>query len=409
MYVRKGLLAVIIIASLLLGAVGVCAVLDIDVAELISGDAGSDDTVTLTADEYDEYLAVMNTYSKADILKDYITDYYYVPVDEQDLDEGMYRGMFDSLDDPYSYYMTAEEYENEMVSLTGNYSGIGVTFSMDTSNNFVILAVTAGSPAEEAGILPGDYIVKVNGETFGPDEFNTIATKIRGESGTQVTLTILRGSKELEFTMTRRKISTQSVSYEMKDGETGYIYISSFEQNTGSDFKKALKSLEKSGAKYLVVDIRDNPGGLVNSAVQVADELMGKGTVVYIQDQAGSREYYTTEAGRTKLPYVLLVNENSASSSEILAAGIQDNNEGTIVGTMTFGKGIIQGMQELTDGSAFRMTEYQYFSPNGSVIHKKGITPDYIVEFEDGDLDENGYVVYDRQLERAIEILKSGK
>ncbi|MBR6350858.1 MAG: S41 family peptidase, partial [Firmicutes bacterium] len=154
---------------------------------------------------------------------------------------------------------------------------------------------------------------------------------------------------------------------------------------------------------------RDNPGGLVNSAVQVADELMGKGTVVYIQDQAGSREYYTTEAGRTKLPYVLLVNENSASSSEILAAGIQDNNEGTIVGTLTFGKGIIQGMQELTDGSAFRMTEYQYFSPNGSVIHKKGITPDYIVEFEDGDLDENGYVVYDRQLERAIEILKSGK
>jgi carboxyl-terminal processing protease len=305
--------------------------------------------------------------------------------------------------------MTAEEYENEIVSLTGNYSGIGVTFSMDTSNNFVILAVTAGSPAEEAGILPGDYIVKVNGETFGPDEFNTIATKIRGESGTQVTLTILRGSNELEFTMTRRKISTQSVSYEMKDGETGYIYISSFEQNTGTDFKKALKSLEKSGAKYLVVDIRDNPGGLVNSAVQVADELMGKGTVVYIQDQAGNREYYTTEAGRTKLPYVLLVNENSASSSEILAAGIQDNNEGTIVGTLTFGKGIIQGMQELTDGSAFRMTEYQYFSPNGSVIHKKGITPDYIVEFEDGDLDEDGHLVYDRQLERAIEILKSGK
>ncbi|MBR4151238.1 MAG: PDZ domain-containing protein, partial [Firmicutes bacterium] len=247
MYVRKGLLAVIIIASLLLGAVGVCAVLDIDVAELISGDAGSGDTVTLTADEYDEYLAVMNTYSKADLLKDYITDYYYVPVDEQDLDEGMYRGMFDSLDDPYSYYMTAEEYENEMVSLTGNYSGIGVTFSMDTSNNFVILAVTAGSPAEEAGILPGDYIVKVNGETFGPDEFNTIATKIRGESGTQVTLTILRGSKELEFTMTRRKISTQSVSFETKDCETGYIYISSFEQNTGKNFQKALKSLEKSG------------------------------------------------------------------------------------------------------------------------------------------------------------------
>lgn len=407
MYIKKGLLVVIIICSLLLGATGICAALDIDIASYFR-ESADDGSVTLSADDYNKYLSVMNRNDKIDLLKDYIEDYYYISVDGEELDEGMYRGMFEALDDPYSYYMTAEQYQNELVSLTGNYSGVGITFSMDTDDNFVVLAVTKGSPAEEAGILPGDFIVRVDGESFTPEEFNVIATKIRGEEGTQVVITMLRDGRELEFTLTRRHISTQTVEWSMHDDETGYIYISSFAESTGKDFKAAVKQIENSGAKYLVVDIRDNPGGLVDAAVQVADELMGKGTVVYVQDNAGNRDYYTTAAGRTKLPYVMLVNGNSASSSEILAAGIQDNDEGIILGTLTFGKGIIQNMQELTDGSAFRMTVLQYFSPNGSVIHKKGITPDYIVEFEDGDIDENGYLVYDRQLERAVELLKTG-
>ncbi len=222
---------------------------------------------------------------------------------------------------------------------------------------------------------------------------------MRGKPGTKVDIVVLRGEEELDFSITRANIVMQSVRSEMLDGNIGYIRISSFEEKTAEDFKQQVRDMEIKRVKGLVIDLRDNGGGLVESSVQIADLLLDEGVVTYTEDRKGEKEYYKAKAGKTDLPYVILVNGGTASASEILTAAVKDHKGGKIVGTNTYGKGIIQSIEQLSNGDAVKLTIMQYFSPNGSVIHKVGIKPDVEVEALATD-------TTDKQLEKAVELLK---
>ena len=400
--IKKATLIFLIILAVVCGAAGLYSLQTTGLA----GKLGLGGSHILSDEQYQEYRHLSKTFGKADELRDYILKRYYVDVDEDALETGMLKGLFEGLGDPYSYYMTPSEYEQTMISLTGVYSGVGVTISAGDSGYVEVVTPTKGSPAEEAGIRKGDLILAVDGTEYIGADLDTCAAAIRGKEGTDVTLTIRRGEEIFDVTITRKTIIAQTVDYRMLEDEIGYISISGFEDKTASDFKAALAAIQEQGAKSFVLDLRDNGGGLVDAAVEIADVLLDKGVVAYTQDHDGNKDYYRTSSGRTELPYVVLVNEASASSSEILSGGITDNAGGPLVGVTTYGKGIIQTVEQLTDGSGIKMTILQYYSPNGSVIHKQGIEPNYVVELTDDCYDENGDLVNDLQLQKAIELLK---
>lgn len=392
MYIKKPVFILLLVAALLLGGSAV----------LLVGKLGVGNAVVVTAEEYEDYNNLVSEYGKLDKMKHAVEDTYYIQVDSGKLMEGAYAGLMEGLEDPYSQYISAKEYENYMASMLGSYSGVGMSFYNNDNSVLEVIQVYRNSPAEDAGMKPGDIILEVDGKAFTGPESTEAATAIRGREGTSVTIKYRRDGKEDTVTMVRAQITVETVSYEMLEGEDniGYIQIDSFESGTGADFKAALADLTQLGAKGLVIDLRNNGGGLVNQAIKVADEIMNQGTVVYTEDHNGKRDYYNTNTGRTALPYVLLVNEYTASASEILAAGVQDNKEGKIVGTKTFGKGIIQSIYPIfDDGSAIKLTTMQYFSPSGNTIHKVGITPDYVVELKADD-------DTDYQLQKALEVLK---
>jgi len=328
---------------------------------------------------------------KANIDKYYLNDY-----DEQDLIDSAYEGYVNGLGDPYSVYMTKETYESWLATSTGNYSGVGITFSENEKGQFEIISVNPDSPAEKGGIKPGDFILEVDGKTY--TDADIMATAIRGKKGTDVTLKISQDGKEKDVTVTRDDINIQSVTWEMLDDGIGYIQISSFIENTGKDFSDALDQVEAKNAKGLILDLRNNGGGLVDQCVEVADEFLDEGVVCYVTDKNGNTETYDAYDGKTKLPTVVLINEGSASSSEILAGALKDNGF-EIVGTKSFGKGIIQTTLEMGDGSALKLTIMQYLSPDKNVIHEKGIKP--TVKIKDKKKTEE-----DEQLEKAEELLQ---
>lgn len=330
-------------------------------------------------------------YNKLDELMNAVDESYYMSANEEDMIEGACKGLIAGLDDPYSSYMTAEEYESFEASALGEYSGVGITFTEDFDGNYVIIEVAKDSPAEKGGLKAGDIIISADGKSY--DDMELLSCDIRGEEGTDVKIGYVRDGKANEVTLTRAKIVQHSVEYKMLDKDTGYIAISSFIDSTYDDFKKALTDIESKGVDSLVLDLRNNGGGLVTSCVEIADEFLDKGTIVYVEDKAGNREDYYAEEGKTDLEVVVVVNENSASASEILAAALKDNGV-RLVGETTFGKGIIQGTSKFKDGSALKLTIMQYFSPEGNAIHEKGVTPDYKVkDKESTDKDE--------QLEKA--------
>lgn len=268
-----------------------------------------------------------------------------------------------------------------------------------------IISVMDDSPAKKAGVKDGDIILSVDDVRYSGSELSEAAEALRGKKGTKVKMTVSRNGEVLSFELTRAPITDLSVYSNITEDNIGYIRITSFVANTSELFEKELEKLERSNVSGLIIDIRSNGGGLVNESVEIADMLMNKGVVVYAEDSKGKKTYYRTETGRTPLEYVVLVNGGTASASEILAAGIQSNKEGTILGETTFGKGIIQNSWRLTNGEGVEITVAQYFTSDGKVIHKKGITPDITVAIEDEDVTD-GVVTYDRQLQKAIEILK---
>ncbi len=319
-------------------------------------------------------------------IQKYIDSYYFNDYKQKDLYNGIYKGYVEALGDPYSEYMTATEFESWNTSAMGKYSGVGITFQENANGQFVVVGVNKNSPAEKAGVKEKDYILSVDGKEY--TDSDVMAANIRGKKGTEVTLQMLRDKEEFELTMERDDIIQESVSYKMLDGNVAYIEISSFMENTSEDFSKALKKATKQGAESLILDLRDNGGGLVDECVEIADEFLDKGVVCYVEDKNGNTETYDAKDGKTKLKTVVLVNENSASASEILAGAMKDNGY-PLVGTKTFGKGVIQTTLQLDDGSALKLTIMQYLSPGKHKIHKKGIKPNYLVkDKEDTEKDE---------------------
>lgn len=354
-------------------------------------------TVQVSVSEYENLKYMNDKYAKLETLYQTIEDSFYMGVDKDALEIGIYKGLFSGLDDVYSAYMTKEEYEAWKASALGEFEGIGITFAQDDNGEFVILNTITNSPAQKAGLLAGDFILKVDGKEF--TDLETLGTAIRGDAGSKVDVTYQRNNEEYTISLIRAKIVTESVSYELRSDGIGYIKITGFEDQTSEDFTSALRDLEVKGAKGLIIDLRNNGGGLVDEGVEIADKLMGKGTITYLQDRKGKKEYYESDAQKTGLPYVVLVNAGTASTSEIVAAAIKDSDDGQLIGITTFGKGIVQSTSQLPDGDAIKLTIKQYFSPLGTTIHKIGVTPDFIVEDDPATQD-------DEQMNKALALLQ---
>lgn len=353
----------------------------------------------ITKDEYQNYKLLKDKYGTLAELEKYISEKYYIPVDEEALQDGIYKGLFWGIGDPYSAYLTEDEYNEIMISTTGEYQGIGVTIAPDESGLINVVSPIDDSPAQKAGIKAGDKITNVGEESYNASTIDGAVAAMRGKPGTKVHLSIIRNGKVLEFDIIRANIVMQTIKSQILDGNIGYIRISSFEEKTADDFKSHLRDLELKNVNGFILDLRDNGGGLVEVSVAVADMLLGEGIVSYTEDRKGDKLYYKSKAGSTNLPYVVLVNGGTASASEIITGAIKDLKGGKIVGTTTYGKGIIQSVEKLPNGDAVKMTIMQYFSPKGNVIHKVGVEPDVVVENLEDDKT-------DKQLEKAIELLK---
>lgn len=347
---------------------------------------------------------------KLGIIEDGINEYYLGDITKEDLENGLYRGLLDATGDPYSEYYTPEELEELQESSSGVYYGIGAYVGLDPRTQYCkISGVIEGGPAEESGLIAEDLIVKVDGQdTFGM-ELTEVVELVKGEENTDVVLTIARtGEKDyLEITVTRRRVEAPTVNYEMLDNGIAHIEIMQFEDVTGDQFKEKLAKAREDGMKSLILDLRGNPGGTLQSVVEVSRMILPEGLIVYMEDKKGKRvEYACDGKNQLDVPLVVLINENSASAAEILAGAIKDYKLGTLVGTTTFGKGIVQKVFGITDGSGMKLTISHYYTPKGNDIHKVGVTPD-----EELKLDVEKYVKdgSDNQLERAKEILSGEK
>lgn len=349
------------------------------------------------------------TVKKIDELMSYIDLYYNDDYDEGDIRNAIYAGTLEGLGDPYSVYYTADEYKDMQINTSGNYYGIGAALSQDAKTKEVTISkVYEGTPAEEAGLKDGDQIIKVNDTESTSKELSALVQEIRGEEGTTVHLQVYRASnnKTFEIDVERKNVELPSITSKMLDGGIGYIQISEFQSKTDEQFKSALADLKKQGMKSLIVDVRSNPGGLINAASNILDQILPEGTVVYTEDKYGKREDYTSDSNCLDCPIAVLVNENSASASEIFAGAIKDYNYGTLIGTKTFGKGIVQTVFPLEDGDAVKITTAKYYTPKGNYIHGVGIEPDIELTYKySGPEDEAYDMKYDNQVQKAIEVL----
>lgn len=340
-----------------------------------------------------------------------INRYYIEDVDENDLIEGMYKGYVAGIGDPYSTYYTVDEYKALMDSSSGIYYGIGATVSQDVTTGIIrIVKPFVSSPAYEAGLLPEDILYKVDGEEVTGIDLTEVVSKIKGPEGTTTTLTIIREGvdEELEIEVTRRKIEVPTIEHTMLDNNIGYIAISEFDKVTVDQFLSAVEELEEKGQRGLIIDVRNNPGGLLDSVTKMLDRLLPEGLIVYTEDKYGNREEIKSNASDYfDKPLVVLTNGNSASASEIFAGAIQDYGIGKVVGTNTFGKGIVQSIFPLPDDTAVKVTVSKYFTPNGRDIHEVGIAPDVEVELDE-ELRKQVVIEKekDNQLQKGIEVLE---
>ena len=343
---------------------------------------------------------------KLSVLKGLIDENYIGDVDEEALEEGIYKGYIQGLEDPYSVYYNEEETKDLYETTEGEYSGIGAVLSQDLESGVITLVqIYEGSPAAKAGLKDNDILTKVGDIEVTGMDLSEVVTYIKGEKGTDVDLTVLRGedAEEITVTATRDTVEAQTVKYEMLEGQTGYLSVSEFDSVTYAQYEEALNELTAQGMTGLIVDLRNNPGGNLNTVCEMLDLVLPKGTIVYTEDKDGKRETATSDdEHQINVPMVVLVNGNSASASEIYAGAIQDYGIGKIVGTQTYGKGVVQQIFDLGDGTSVKLTIAEYFTPNGRNIDGEGITPDVEVEYE---VDENNPEA-DNQLEKALEVMK---
>lgn len=332
-------------------------------------------------------------------------NYYLDEVTNEQLREGAYKGVVDSLDDIYSVYYTAEEAEEIFNQSEGIYYGIGAYCQMDSLTGYVkVTGTIKGTPAEEAGLQAGDILYMVDGEDMGGLTIDQVVLRIKGEEGTEVHLTLIRDNEYVEVDVERRKIESPTVEYRMLEEGMGYVQLTEFDDVTVEQFDKALKGLKAENAQGMILDLRGNPGGNLSTVLEVADMLLDKGMILYIEDKQGNRDEYYAENGMDwNLPVVLLVDGNSASASEVLSGALKDHGRATLVGTTTFGKGIVQNLRTLKDGSALKLTISAYYTPSGATVHGKGIEPDVVVEFDAEAYYGEQHI--DNQLEKAKEVL----
>ena len=335
-------------------------------------------------------LSDTKTVQKLNYLESLIDEEYLDEKDEDSLREGLYAGLMSGLNDPYSTYYTAEQYKELNTSNEGSYVGIGAVLQKDKDGGAKIVQLYEGGSGEQAGLKKGDVLKAIDGEDVTEKETVDIAAMIKESDKDSVTLTVQRAEQKetLDIKVEIRDVEIQTVSHEMLDDETGYIRISEFSEVTSNQYKKAFEDLQDKGIKKLVVDLRDNPGGLLNAVCDVLRQILPEGLIVYTEDKNGKKEEEKCDGkNELNMPLAVLVNGSSASASEIFAGAVKDYGIGTIVGTTTYGKGVVQTIQPLSDGSAVKITIAKYFTPKGNDINKKGITPDVEAELSEDSTD----------------------
>ncbi|MCR5666005.1 MAG: S41 family peptidase [Eubacterium sp.] len=348
------------------------------------------------------------TQQKLEVLYKYLNQYYYQDLDVDDLQEGLFAGLFEGSGDTYTRYYTAEEYEELQETTSGTFYGIGAALQQDaTTKQVSIVKIYEDSGAEDAGLKVGDIIKSANGHKATSNDLSDFVQYVRGEEGTTVELVIYRDGEEMEVEVERKEVEEVSVSSEMLTDDIALVTISEFTSVTTEQYEEEMAKIKKKGAKAVVFDVRSNPGGVITSVTEILDEILPEGTVVYTEDKDGERTDYTSDAENyLDMPIAVLVNGSSASASEIFAGAIRDFDYGTLIGTTTYGKGIVQTILPFTDGSAIKLTTATYYTPSGECIHEKGITPDIELEYEyTGSEDEYEYTK-DNQVAKAIKVLE---
>lgn len=359
----------------------------------------------VAAQEEIKSVADERTLEKIGVLEETIEEFFWKDVSAAQMEEGVYKGLLDSLEDPYSVYYTHEELLELQEQTEGIYYGIGAYISQDLETGYVqISKIIKDTPAEESELQPGDYIYMINGEEMYGQDSSYVVSKIKGEEGTFVTITVLREgvTDPIDIDVERRKIESPTVEYEMLENGMAYIQIVEFDMVTTEQFENAYKQAQAEGMKGMLLDLRSNPGGNLSTVCDIARMMLPKGLIVYTEDKYGHRVEYSCDGSKEiEVPLVVLIDGYSASASEILAGAVKDYQIGKLVGTTTYGKGIVQKVINLSDGSAVKLTVSNYFTPNGNNIHEIGVEPDVVVEF-----DAEQYVEgIDNQLEEAKKVL----
>lgn len=349
--------------------------------------------------------------SKVDEMKNTINEYYLNEIDSGQVEDLLYEGMVMGLDDPYSVYYTREELELMNEATSGTYVGIGVTLSQDAETKVItVVSCFKDSPAYVAGILPGDVVIALDDEKTEQMDLNTLVSKIKTGKKDSITLGLSRDGEELSLEVEKSDIKVPTVEGEMLEDQIGYLQILEFDQVTYDQFKGELQELEDQDMKALIIDLRNNPGGVLQTVCDMLDLILPEGRIVYTEDKNGKKEeYYSDEEHQFQKPMVVLINENSASASEIFAGAVKDYEWGTLIGTTTYGKGIVQRIFRLSDGTGLKLTVAKYYTAKGNDIHEKGIEPDIEVEL-DPDLQGKAVIAQeeDNQLQEAIQLLKAG-
>lgn len=368
--------------------------------------ASGTDTVTIPRELYEQYRK-MDTLME---ILDVVEANYYEEIDESSLFDGAAAGLLDSLGDPYTFYYTAESFASYMEHQQGNYAGIGIQISTSyVTRTSTISRVFADSPAEAAGVQRGDVLYQVEDLMVTPETIQDAVTIMRGTPGTTVHVTFLRGDEKLELTVGRAQISINRVESCMLTSQIGYIRLWEFMGDCANQFKEAYDGLKAQGMEGLILDLRDNPGGLLNDALAIGDLFLDSGVLTYIEYRNGQKQYYRTSEGAEDLPICVIVNENSASCSELLTGALRDRLGTRVVGVTSYGKGVVQHLLQVdAEGAAMQLTVAQYFTPSGFAVHKVGIEPDVVIGLPEGD---NGMYklgdLADPQLQAALDDMSS--
>lgn len=403
-----------VIQGLLIGSFTMLAICAVVIAAAVKKGyirPDTDGSIYIQSETYDGNTGIgTEAEQKLNLIDQTLKDFYFDDIDDSKVLDNIYKAYVNAYGDKYTVYYTADEYAKIQESSNGAYYGIGVVVRKNDDGTILVVEPYDGAPGKEAGMRKNDVIVTVNGESVADQDLNSVVAKIKGDEGTTVNIGIRRdGSDDItELTVTRRKVEIKTVAYEMLDDSVGLITISEFDKVTAQQFKEAYAQLETLGMKGLVIDIRSNPGGLLNVVVDMLDEILPDGLIVYTEDKYGNRqEYNGSNPDVIDVPLAVLVDGESASASEIFAGAVQDYGAGTIIGTQTFGKGIVQTIRRMSDGSAIKYTMAKYFTPKGQDIHGHGVTPDIVEELSD---EFNNLTEYDaskdNQLQKAIEVIK---